>query len=248
MELKQLQFSRKVFLLELYKVTNGDLWNTPIMFDVGRTLGFDDPLTENIVDYLVQKGYVNYETKERDISITIQGIDEAEKYLNQEVKNKKINIKEIQSLRSVYLIKLYETTGGNRWQFPNMYDIGKSLSFDKQLTSNITDYLSQKGLIKIETLSGDISITTLGIDEVENFLEKENKTISHDELISKLDEINHKLDLLSLGQEIIYEDITDQLDKNGSIQKKDLKLLILSTIISKGLDSIKLAQIFEILN
>lgn len=247
MELKQLQSLRKAFLLELYKVTNGDRWNTPIMFDIGKSLGFDNSLTENIVDYLVQKGYVSYETKDRDISITIDGVDKAENYLSQEVKTEKMNIKEIRSLRNVYLIKLYEITGGNRLQFPSMFEIGESLGFDKSLTSNITDYLNQKGLIKIETLSGDISITTLGIDEVENFLENENKTISHDELKFKLDEINHKLDLLSLGYEIIYEDIMDQLDKNGSIQKKDLILLLLSSIISKGMDSVKLAQIFEIL-
>jgi DNA-binding MarR family transcriptional regulator len=249
MELKQLQLLRKAFLLELYKITKGDRWFSPIMFDVGKSLGIENSLTESIVDYLVQKGYVNYETKERDISITIEGVDEAEKYLNQDVNSTNIsmNIKEIQSLRNVYLIKLYELTGGNRWQFPNMFEIGESLGLDKSLTSNITDYLSQKGLIKIETLAGDISITSFGIDEVESFLAKENKTISHDEIVSQLDEINHKLDLLSVGQEIIYEDITEQLDKNGSIQKKDLRLLLISTIISKGLDSIKLAKIFEIL-
>jgi DNA-binding MarR family transcriptional regulator len=249
MELKQLQSMRKTFLLELYNITKGDRWNTPIMFNVGQSLGIDNSLTESIVDYLVQKGYVNYETKERDISITLKGVDEAEKYLNQEntsIQND-MNIKEIQSLRTIFLIKLYETTGGSRWVFPGMNEVGKSLGFDKSLTRKIADYLSQKGLIKIENLSGDISITSDGIDEVESFLEKENKTIPHVELISKLDEINHKLDLLSLGQEIIYEDITAQLDKNGSIQYKDLKLLLISTIISKGLDSIKLAQIFDIL-
>lgn len=249
MELKQLQSLRKAFLLELYKITKGDRWNSPIMFDVGKSLGIENSLTESIVDYLVQKGYVNYETKERDISITIRGVDEAEKYLNHDVSstNRSMNIKEIQSLRNVYLIKLYEVTGGNRWEFPNMFEIGVSLGLDKSLTSNIADYLSQKGLIKIETLAGDISITSFGIDEVESYLQKENKTISHDEIVSQLEEINHKLDLLSVGQEIIYEDITEQLDKNGSIQKKDLRLLLISTIISKGLDSIKLAKIFEIL-
>lgn len=249
MELIQLQSLRKAFLLELYNMTKGDRWNSPIMFDVGKSLGIENSLTESIVDYLVQKGYVKYETKERDISITLKGVDEAEKYLNQEssLTNNKMNLKEIQSLRNIYLIKLYEVTGGNRWEFPSMYKIGKSLGLDKSLTSNIADYLSQKELIKIETLAGDISITALGIDEVESFLQKENKTISHDEVISQLDEINHKLDLLSLGQEIIYEDITDQLEKNGSIQKKDLRLILISTIISKGLDSIKLAKIFEIL-
>jgi len=249
MELKQLQSLRKAFLLELYNITKGDRWNTPIMFDVGKSLGIDDSLTEGIVDYLVQKGYVNYETKERDISITIEGVDEAESYLKQEVNfmPKTMNIEEIQSLRNVFLIKIYEATEGNRFVYPSMFEIGKSLGFDKSLTSNIADFLNQKGFIKIETLSGDISITFIGVDEVENFLGKDSKTVSHDELISKLDEINYKLDLLSLGQEIIYEDISDKLDKNGSIQKKELKLLIISAIISKGLDSIKLAQIFEIL-
>jgi DNA-binding MarR family transcriptional regulator len=247
MELNQLQKIRKAFLLELYKTTGGDRWNTPIMFAIGHSIGITDSVTESIVDFLVQKGFVKYETKERDISITINGVEEAEKYLSQKLTHKEMSIKEIQSLRNLYLIKLYDKTGGNRWEFPNMNEVGESLSLDKSVTAKIVDYLDQKGLIKIETLSGDISITSEGIDVVESLLENENKRISHDELITNLDEINRKLDLLSLGQEIIYEDVIDRLDRDGSIQKKDLKLLLLSTFISKGLDSIKLAKIFDIL-
>lgn len=55
MELKQLQSLRKAFLIELYNITKGDRWNSPIMFDVGKSLGIENDLTESIVDYLVQE-------------------------------------------------------------------------------------------------------------------------------------------------------------------------------------------------
>lgn len=158
-----------------------------------------------------------------------------------------MNIKEIQSLRGVFLLKLYDTTGGDRWKFPGMFEIGKSIEIDDSLTKKIVDYLSQKGFVKKENLAGDICITALGIDEAERYFENENADITPDDINKKLDEINYKLDLLLLGHEIIYEDIMSQLGSSQSIQKKDLKLILIHLIFSKGLDAIKVAQIFEIL-
>jgi len=158
-----------------------------------------------------------------------------------------MNIKEIKSLRGVFLLKLYDTTGGNRLKSPVMFEIGKSIGIDNSLTKTIVDYLSQNGFVKIETLAGDISITAQGIDEAENYFEDENADITPDDINKKLNEINYKLDLISLGHEIIYEDIMNQLGSNQSIQKKDLKLILITAIFARGLDAIKNAQIFDIL-
>lgn len=158
-----------------------------------------------------------------------------------------MNIKEIQSLRGVFLLKLYDTTGGNRFKSPVMFEVGKSIGIDNSLTKEIVDYLSQKGFVIIENLDGGLSITALGIDEAEKYFENENADITPDDINKKLNEINYKLDLLSLGHEIIYEDIMNQLGSNQLIQKKDLKLILISTIFSRGLDAIKIAQLFDIL-
>jgi hypothetical protein len=111
----------------------------------------------------------------------------------------------------------------------------------------IADYLSQKGFIEIQTKEQDICITTQGIDEAESYFDNDNTDITPGDINKKLDEINYKLDLISLGHEIIYEDIMNQLGSSQSIQKKDLKLILISAIFSKGLDAIKIAQILDIL-
>ena len=158
-----------------------------------------------------------------------------------------MNIKEVQSLRRVYLLKLYYSTGVDRWKFPGMFEIGKSISIADSITKEIVDYLSQKGFVKKENLAGDISITALGIDTAESYFEDENADITPDDINKKLDEINYKLDLLSLGHEIIYEDVMNQLGSSHSIRKKDLSLILISAIFSRGLNAIKIAQLFDIL-
>jgi hypothetical protein len=76
-------------------------------------------------------------------------------------------------------------------------------------------------------------------------LESNNTSITPDDLNSKLSEINTKLDLLTLGQELIYEDIMDKLENSQSIQIKDLKLILMSTLFSRGLDALKIWNIID---
>ena len=158
-----------------------------------------------------------------------------------------MDIKQIQSLRRVYLLKLYETTGGDRWQNPIMFEIGKSIGIEDTLTEIIVDYLVQKGFIEYLTKERDISITASGVDEAEKYFEDQNIPLSRDDIYKILEEMNYKLDLLALGQEISYEDIMAKLGASQSIQSKDLKLILISTIFSKGLDAIKITQILDIL-
>jgi len=161
--------------------------------------------------------------------------------------NRNMDIQHLQLTRKVFLLKLYETTGGDIWKNPIMYDIGKSIGIDNSLTDSISDYLDQKELIEINTKDRDISITASGIDEAEKFFENDNEILSNLDIKNKLDEINSKLDLLSLGHEIIYEDILKELGSSKKIQSKDLRLLLLSTAFTYGLDALKLGELMNIL-
>lgn len=158
-----------------------------------------------------------------------------------------MDIKEIKSLRTAFLLKLYDVTGGDRWQNPIMYDIGKAIGIDQSMTDLITDYLNQKGLLEINTKERDISITTIGIDEAESYYCSGDKSMTRDDIRTSLDEINRRLDLLSLGQEILYEDIMGKLESRDKIQMKDLKLVLISTLFSRGLDALRSIQLIEFL-
>lgn len=158
-----------------------------------------------------------------------------------------MDIKQIQTLRRVFLLKLYDMTGGSRWNSPIMFEVGNAIGIEDSITEMIVDYLVQKGFVEYETKERDISITVNGVDEAESYLENENFAISSTDLNLKLNEINNKLDLLSLGHELIYDEIISKLDSNNPIQKKDLKLIVLSALFSKGLDAIKIGQILDFL-
>lgn len=159
-----------------------------------------------------------------------------------------MDIRQIKSLRRVFLLKLYDLTGGDRWQNPVMFDIGKDIGIEESLTETISDYLNQKGFIKINSKDRDISITMLGIDEAESYYSDGDSYVTTNEIRNDLAEINCKLDLLALGQEIIYEDIMGQLGSNQNIHTKDLKLVLLSTIFSKGIDAFKIGQLIDIIS
>jgi len=138
-----------------------------------------------------------------------------------------MELKQLQTLRKVFLLKLYHMTGGDRWESPIMFEVGKSIGIDDNLTEKVTDYLVQKGFVEYQTKERDISITVYGVDEAESYLDENNISLSSSDLNSKLDEIKYKLDMLTLGQDLIYTDIMEQLDSNKTIGKKDLKLVVL---------------------
>jgi hypothetical protein len=158
-----------------------------------------------------------------------------------------MDYKELQAVRRVFLLKLYDVTGGDRWTIPSMFEIGQPIGIDDKQVRAIATYLHQKGFIKIETKDGDISITASGVDEAESYLEEDDVSISPNDISTKLDEINKKLDLLALGHELLYTDIMDQLEAGKSIQMKDLKIVLIKEIFSRGLDALKIAQFLDLL-
>ena len=78
------------------------------------------------------------------------------------------SIEEIQKKRFQFLHKLYELTEGDRSIAFDMYQIGKELDFDEDLTDKITQYLEGEGLIRNEL--DYLSMSHIGVREVEEAL------------------------------------------------------------------------------
>lgn len=74
---------------------------------------------------------------------------------------------------------LYEETGGSEMKWPNMWQLGEKLGFDKELTENIVEYLVGEFLIQYQALGGAIGITHYGVREVEEALENPNQSTEH---------------------------------------------------------------------
>ena len=74
--------------------------------------------------------------------------------------------------RFQFLKKLYEVTGGNKMQYPNMYELGEKIGISRIETESITDYLTSAGLMEHKFIGGGIAITHSGVLEVENALSK----------------------------------------------------------------------------
>jgi hypothetical protein len=90
-----------------------------------------------------------------------------------------MEIEEIRKKRFQFLKRVYELTNGHKFGRVNMFDIGNELGFDNQLTENISFYLNDEGLIKFIAFGGLISITHLGVREIEDALSNPDSPTTH---------------------------------------------------------------------
>ena len=81
--------------------------------------------------------------------------------------------------RFEYMNSLYEVTNGNETLIVDMAEIGMSLNFTKDETWLTVEYLSGEGLLKLVALGGGISITHLGVVEVESALQNPEEPTDH---------------------------------------------------------------------
>jgi hypothetical protein len=81
--------------------------------------------------------------------------------------------------RLEFMNSLYEMTNGNEHEYVDMAKIGMGLSFTKEETYLAVQYLAGEGLLKYVTLDGGVSITHLGVAEVESALLRPDKPTEH---------------------------------------------------------------------
>ena len=89
-----------------------------------------------------------------------------------------LDIEEKKKSRFTFLKKLHELSDGNERTCFNMFAIGETFGFDRELTVNIINYLENTGLIKWRG-SGDISISRNGFIEIEAALSQPDKPTKH---------------------------------------------------------------------
>ena len=89
-----------------------------------------------------------------------------------------LDIEEKKKSRFKFLNHLYKLSDGNEHTSFNMFAIGETFGFDRELTVNIINYLENTGLIKWRG-SGDISISRAGFIEIEAALAQPAKPTKH---------------------------------------------------------------------
>ena len=62
-----------------------------------------------------------------------------------------MNLEETKAARFKFLNALYEESGGNELVWPNMFELGQTLGFDRNLTQLIAQYLKGEHLIEFKT-------------------------------------------------------------------------------------------------
>ena len=90
-----------------------------------------------------------------------------------------LTIDELRLRRLQFIYRLYELTEGNEYAYVNMFDLGKELGLDKDLSSSITQYLRGESLLAYKAIGGIIGITHGGVVEVEEALSNPARPTEH---------------------------------------------------------------------
>lgn len=145
-----------------------------------------------------------------------------------------MNIEEKKAYRFKFLNKLYELTDGDSSYIVDMWEVGNELNFDRNLTSNIVDYLIGEYLIESRALGGGIAITHEGIVEIEDLQNNPDSSSEHFPAINMIHIENMTNSAIQQGVSNSSQSIVFSEEK-----KNDLKTVI------KELESIKEKLIFN---
>jgi hypothetical protein len=144
-KIKQNEFLRKLY-------EKGIFYPPGIYFDeISKELEIDKSFTINeILPYLKYKGWIKPVTTGGNYIITIWGIDEVRIQLSSHAEVRDIIYKTNQFLRRLKEIK--DETGQDK----DMYELGKELDFDTELTSFLVYYLRGKRVVELPSLGSVI--------------------------------------------------------------------------------------------
>lgn len=105
---------------------------------------------------------------------------------DQQKGRRKMNIEELKTMRFQFLKALYEFSGGDKFKWLSMWDLGASLGFDRQNTKLTAEYLKSENLLKYQALGGIIGITHHGIKEVEDAISEPSKPTHYFPAVSSI--------------------------------------------------------------
>jgi len=161
-------------------------------------------------------------------------------------------------LRNTFLLEGYNVCKGSTSKFTKTYKIGEILGLNEENAWDIASYWNDSGCIEILDKDGNMRLTSLGIDKVEQELANEpileDEEFTNEEIIElhrKIDEILNILERLGKGQEIIFDEIEGLKQKGKVLSKKDFQLLLIGKLIvygiNKTLDNSTVKEIYQTL-
>ena len=118
----------------------------------------------------------------------------------------------------LFLEKLYQITDGNSSSFVSMWELGSELGFDRQITRNIVDYLSEENLIEPKTLGGGIGITHDGLIEIEDSHSNPYNSTRHFLPINVINIGNMNNSAIQQGSNYSSQTINFDTDKTNDIK------------------------------
>lgn len=168
-----------------------------------------------------------------------------EKYLNklEVMSNKATSIPTKKQERFELLKVLYELCDGTTSNSSILSEIGKKLNWDGKKVRDIAHTLMDLGYVEILTKDGDIQLTAIGLNTIEEFQDNTEifDNFSNEELKlihGKVDQILNTLEKLDLGHEIIFDEIESLKVDAQKMSKKDFKSMAIGKLISLGIDGL----------
>lgn len=101
--------------------------------------------------------------------------------------------------RFEYMNALYESAGGREQKFFNLEEVGKEIGFSGEESEAIVEYLHGEGLVRTMGLAGLVSITHLGVMEVEAALQKPDQATQH------FPPIHNTINIQSMAHSVIQQ-------------------------------------------
>jgi hypothetical protein len=142
-----------------------------------KTSGVSEDDALGAVDYLEGEGLLETKSWQQPglVQLTHSGLvaaEELEMKLSRSASGTSLRFdspEERQAARLAYMKLAYERSSGSPNALFEYAEIGRELGLSDEATQSVLSYLTEKGLLKLETYSS-ISITTWGIDEVEELM------------------------------------------------------------------------------
>ncbi len=154
-----------------------------------------------------------------------------------------MNIEELRKKRYQFLNALYEVTKGDEQSRVNMFEIGKELGFDRDLTSRIAKYLDGENLMKFRTIGGGIGITHFGIKEVEKSQTEPTSSSRFFPPVADIQQpVSYNIHVENMNNSQIQQG-TQNSTQNMQINSADLNTVkLLTEEITKYIDDIGLEE------
>ncbi len=151
-----------MFLRCVYQETDGRLQTPVSMWNVGETLDWEKQKTIAVQERLTSRGYVEPSALGGSIVLTKRGVDLCEQLLSIGPEREEI--------RMAVLRRIYEMADGSTRIIVPLFEAASDIGLDREQASDVFHHLTEGYFIEAKSIGGGVSLTTYGVDFVEQHL------------------------------------------------------------------------------